>query len=809
MADGTSTTLLKYQFDDAAGNAARQGIDSITKKVNRLSIENQVLVNELAEVRKGMAGLQGNDFDKAALKAARLEEQISRINDELRETGKINITDQFDEVSRRVSLAGDFQSNLGALRGLSATAGLGGVGGGLDVVGEIVVLAEELPRLKAALQGLPQTIQAAVQAIGTGNAGMIGATIALSLVIVKLKSDFEAAKAAASGSLEGALSYFDLIKTGTRESLEAQLDAARQQQSIAEARAEAAGGVFTGLIDGIRQEFGDLGLAVAQVNSALGTNNAELSAAETAANAAATELARTNAEVAALEAALASGEVATRSAAEAEAELRKARQDGVFELANIAIQTRTNFSTLFGQISNGTAQSARDRLTQIAIEQKAILDVKDQSIYTAEQLDQLNKRFDQLGYEASVISELLPPLEDLERRKRASDERLAAEKSLIDLASRASTEWDTGMTRIQDIVTTGHEKIADAEKRLSETRLKLSSIDDDLRAKVDDANNTYMQDDLERLRKFIRDEKKVKAEANRQALRALDDHEQNLFNAMLANNIAQYTAEERRFKTESKHLSEDQGVAASERLENFEAEREKARQVRDERIAALNAEADKVRANLNAELEERQAVKKQIEDDLQARVIAEKNALEASMRNLVSSYDRASDSMTATLKAGFAALETAGINTFGGIIGDLQRRAQVFVNQQATSSYYKPPTSSSGVPKLGGGGMAFAAGTLDTQRAMRSANTPQYMWGENQKPGWTEAMIPYKQSEGLASELRRLGLSGGASVNMAGMFAGAHIGGDVSQETLDALEERVYDATAAALHLAHMGGEPN
>jgi len=128
--------------------------------------------------------------------------------------------DQFDRVSRDVGLAGDVQSNLGAISGLAGATGLPGAGG-VAVGGELVALIEELPRLKTAAQGLPATIEASAKALGTSSAGLIGAVGALGLaaaaVTVAVKQavkEIQKASGALSQSIDAQLEAERLINSG-------------------------------------------------------------------------------------------------------------------------------------------------------------------------------------------------------------------------------------------------------------------------------------------------------------------------------------------------------------------------------------------------------------------------------------------------------------------------------------------------------------------------------------------------------------------------------------------------------------------
>ncbi len=229
--------------------------------------------------------------------------------------------------------------------------------------------------------------------------------------------------------------------------------------------------------------------------------------------------------------------------------------------------------------------------------------------------------------------------------------------------------------------------------------------------------------------------------------------------------------------------------------------------MRDEKIAALQAEIDKKRADLQLEIQEREAALQQVKTQISQREQAEKEAIDKSLRSLVTSYDQSSNRMIETTKAGFAVLEQAGIDTFNGILGELQRRANAFYSSQPTSQALtlSGRTGGSNIPLSAFTGAnnirSFQHGTLGVDRPTLSVIG-------DVRPGWAEAAIPYPKHTGLAAELARLGISGGGpSVSVS--FSGAQIGCSVSQDDLDQLELRVVRGVARGLQGAKTGVMPN
>lgn len=141
--------------------------------------------------------------------------------------------EQFDLVSRDVQLAGDVQSNLGALRGLSGLAGQSNLATGLDVAGEVAALTEELPRLKTALSGFPDTIGAAISAIGpaglAAGAGLTAAIVGLAAVADHARRAFEENEEAFQRAVDSINAYHDALQIGTEEGIASAIDAAEAE----------------------------------------------------------------------------------------------------------------------------------------------------------------------------------------------------------------------------------------------------------------------------------------------------------------------------------------------------------------------------------------------------------------------------------------------------------------------------------------------------------------------------------------------------------------------------------------------------
>lgn len=191
--------VLKYSVDQAGASAAQQAN-------KRLQAEMQSLATRQADVNREFrtAGSEAQAYNRNLQVLETNARQTAQSLDDLARPREIDVrTQRFDDVSRDVGLAGDVQSNLGAIGGLTGAAGLGGAGQGIAVGGELVALIEELPRLKTAVQGLPATVQQAGAALGGTGAGLIGAlgvtAVAIGAVALAARTSSRQIQEAADG----------------------------------------------------------------------------------------------------------------------------------------------------------------------------------------------------------------------------------------------------------------------------------------------------------------------------------------------------------------------------------------------------------------------------------------------------------------------------------------------------------------------------------------------------------------------------------------------------------------------------------
>lgn len=224
--------VLAYDVDKASANAAAASSQQLSRELDFLAAQQTELGRAF-----GWGEMDATAF---ASKLGMVEQEARRTSaalDALSKPRDVDVrTQRFDDVSRDVGLAGDVQSNLGAIGGLSSAAGLGGVGQGIGVAGELVALVEELPRLKAAVQGMPATINAAGAALGGTGAGLVGA---LGIAAIAIAAVAVAAKRAAAQIAEASEDFGQVIdaRVETEKLIAAGDTTTQQAQELAQARA--------------------------------------------------------------------------------------------------------------------------------------------------------------------------------------------------------------------------------------------------------------------------------------------------------------------------------------------------------------------------------------------------------------------------------------------------------------------------------------------------------------------------------------------------------------------------------------------
>lgn len=297
MAEREAIYKLRFQVDKSGQQESIRAIDALAdefadldKNAQQVSKSAQNAVAQLSTFAKGRAEIQATaneakqlavsaDDAKTALeRAADVSADMGRVADEARNAreelnkaadaadnlgGRLDQADErFGVVSRRVGLAGDVQSNLGSIRGLSQTAGLGGTGEAIGVAGELAALTEELPRLKAALASMPDVLKFVSAEIGVGGVGLIGGLAVLGIAFKMLSEQAEENRKVVSGFIDQQREYNTFIGTATKESIDERIAELNRQLEAEKSTLETTRQVRDEFNQKTEEAFGETGVKV-------------------------------------------------------------------------------------------------------------------------------------------------------------------------------------------------------------------------------------------------------------------------------------------------------------------------------------------------------------------------------------------------------------------------------------------------------------------------------------------------------------------------------------------------------------------
>ena len=163
------------------------------------------------------------------------------------------------------------QSNLGAARGLLGASGATGAASAVDIGGELVVLLEELPRLKESLAGLPGTVKAAAASLGTGGLALTGVIVAAGAAAVIASRQLQGVKQALENALAANATFVGQLQDFTTEEAEAELEDLQRRIPILAEEAEIANQRYQAARDQFEAIVSQFIIDFARLTTAVGT----------------------------------------------------------------------------------------------------------------------------------------------------------------------------------------------------------------------------------------------------------------------------------------------------------------------------------------------------------------------------------------------------------------------------------------------------------------------------------------------------------------------------------------------------------
>lgn len=768
MADKVSRVLLDYvltpgfQKTQSALKSLVVSQEDISKALaatNKVALTTEAAIakvnGELAQIARQKAiGSLASNFKALEAETGSTREALKELTDQLVLLGASDaeiqqvtrsIVNMGNEANRAKGAGGaaNFGGNIGRstadLRGI-----LGAAGGGsaIGVAGDILDLTESLPKLKSAITELPSAIGNAAQAIGPLGLVVAASIGAIALAFNKMNSDLEPARQALEATLAANRKYAEFLASGaTTKQVEDRIKelekAARLEQEIIDGQTRAMDTAF----EYSQKTAGDF---ITRLAFAVGDGDDKVAKSTEEARA---RLLEYNAELSRLRAGLEAGATAANDAAANEEKLAKLRAEATEKI--IALEAQRDAAWL--AFNEQAAQIDEDRAIRSA---RADEDLKAQ----------------------------------LARQAAAHHDRMIA------IA-------DAGQQRLEQIKTQGNEKLAQADEQLGKLQQSLAGITTKLnqdRAKVD---RDYMASERAAYEKFRLAEAKATEDYNKARTRRLQDLNDDLLDAEQANDVTRFIAAKRAADKDLKRMAEDADATTKERQRQFDEERALAEQRRQERVNDLEAAAAERRADLEAQIQERRAAREELAKDIAAQLDAEKQRILSTQKAEIDAYiaqqkrdeeardlrnkrqaedEALADSRRrAALNKQLAEIETK-INAeknAAGIVGNAWTNMALQVGQVIRGLISTATTPRSSITSGGGGNQAFATGGIVTRPTIAKIG---------ERPGFHEAVIPFRPSEGLDAALARHGIGGGKSGYIVNFNAPISVGDGVSEAQLRA-----------------------
>lgn len=545
-----SALRLEFEFNERQLQQAKRSIRRMQSDLDNL---NRVQAQQAAVARaaSGASERAATEYNATAADARQAANEILRLSDVTRRAN-----DQFDDVSRSVGLAGDVQSNLGAVSGLLGAAGAGGAAQGVAGIGEVVALIEELPRLKAAAGGLPGTVKAAAAALGPAGFALGGVIVALGVAAAVAARAINKGKQAFEDTLDAVTRFnraaLDLTTDEARaelESLEKDLDATTKTLEDLEAAGEGA----TGILGAVIKKFGGYSNAIEELEREQAALNSEIGLYERALE---NNLFAVN-----------DNALATERLAQEEKELAEARQNQLDAL----VETRRQVleSVIDPTFTGDELQNRIDALTR---EQASINQVVRQYDLSEAALAEYQNRLEDIQAQLDILNTFGA------ENARINDERIAQEAA----AATAAERFKEGLQAVKDRAMEGLKALRESAERIRKVNEDIADIRRKTAQRVQDIERDRARKEADALRT----REQAIAEAQRAAeiarVEAVRENAQELAD------LERDLADDRESILKRSRRDLNDAIAERDALAAFQAE-----QARDNELSALEKDGER------------------------------------------------------------------------------------------------------------------------------------------------------------------------------------------------------------------------
>lgn len=770
-------TAFERQFDSFAksSEASNRALEKQVLAMQRSSIEaakaaqsyaaagsaTRTLQTELARMERQRALNQAaEDAAKLALKTKDAEGAIKGLTARLRE---MKATDT--EISSAANTFDDL-TTAGGRRGRRSNAV---TRFGMDV--------RALPAVPVADNLSTDVFGKLIAVFGSLNPAVLGVTALIGGLVVGLQVLGQEGGRAIQSLINSQEEYYRALKTGSTESIQAAIEAKRIEIDILRARVTEYQNLFKGLEESTLFSVGQIDVAVGGVGRAIadGLNVGNIQTLRKELEELEAKLRDEEFAMSRLTGALGSTDVATNDMEAAEKALAETRAAARDKIATLQRQG--------AQLEADAQDQALDAFIDRAIaERRANEDLE----------------------------------RTLEQQRSANQERLLAIE-------------EAGQERIADIRAAGLKRLGAFDAQTSKLMGSLGDQIIDDNDKLRALNTDFMAAEAKATQKARDDELKRTRDHSSDMLRLLEDRLNAELDAQEGNDVVAFIQAQRRSDQQIKRAQEDFDTETADRSARFLAERQEAQARYQERLTEIEAESQARQQAIRDELAARQAARQDIETEIAAAAAAEtariqeqqaaqqrafdaqlaadaevrriqaeraqedldlaearrKDALDKQLRDINWRIQMEADAASLIVENGQNGARIIGeahvnmANRVASEITTISQRAQqavasgaVMMFEQRSNIQWNLPRSTSS----GGGGrsmIAFAGGGV--------ADRPTVgLFGE--RPGYAEAFIPFRKSEGLDQTLARLGV-GGPSVNFNAPIS---VGDGVSQQQVKA-----------------------
>lgn len=439
-------------------------------------------------------------------------------------------------------------------------------------------------------------------------------------------------------------------------------------------------------------------------------------------------------------------------------------------------------------------------------------DYNDQLEKTGPALEQLNRQ--QVELNAAFDEQVRRREEDqrLQARFQTEDRTLEDEQRASRHQANLADIEETGNQRVEDIRSKSIKRLGELESSLNDN---LATIGNNLNKQIGKVNEDFREDELNRARRFRDTENKIAEDYQKERRRRLEDDAQELLSAEIANDTAAFIQAKQRQRVDGKREQEDFEDGQRQRRAAFDEERRERQQEKEARLDDLRTEA---RERTLTAIEEFGKQKAALEQNTLESIAIEKAAIQERTNEVIAAYDAESDALIKSRERADERQRTLeGIqeqrrqDAHRQALADIDEKRQAeesaltsilnrinALNVQLRNSF--TPQQQSTASLTGANNLrAFARGTLGVDR-------PTNALVGDVRPGFAEAIIPYNKSAGLAAELQRLGITGGApSVDLRG----AVFGGEITAADLEAFGVKIVNGIAQGVSALRSGALPN